>query len=154
MTPNALAMVDQVVAGFEDYPHYFAIEKYYTTGNTGPNVVIYLSKETPILAGPQAVSIGSGLRVECYTTTGANLGVSRMSVGTVSAGVVTWGVQELVVGDCRPTLIGGVPYDVPASYVRQNNQADMAGAVAAAVMVLLGVFVIVALYWRVFRLRG
>jgi len=153
MTTNAMAMVDQVLAGHGGYPHYFAREIYYTGTQNGPHVVVYLSKEMPVLAGLNVIWVGSGLRVECYTSMTTNAGAQRYAVYSFGGGNISWGVQDLVVSDCRSTLIGGIQYDVPSSVNYPGMQAAMASAASNVAMVLLLVFVLIAQYWRIFRSR-
>ena len=152
MTVNALSMLDQVLAGY-DYKHYFAREVYYTGTQNGPHVIVYLSDSDAIQVGSNSISLGSGVRVDCYTSMGTNVGAQRLSVSNYGGGNITWGAQDLVSSDSRPMMIGGVRYALPASQIRQNNQANMAGAAASFSGVLLGFFVCLALFWGLFRRR-
>jgi len=153
LTTNAQMIVDQVLAGYE-YQHYFAREVYYSGTQNGPHVIIYLSDEMPVLTGLNAVYCGSGVRVEAYTSLATNLGAQRLVVASFGGGNVSWGVQDLVLSDCRPSLIGGVKYDLPAAYNTQNTRANIAASVSAFSQVFLCVFVLIALFWRVFRRGG
>jgi len=152
LTANALALVDQVVSGSE-YKHYFAREVYYSGTQNGPHVIIYLSNAYPTLTGTNSVSLGGGVRVDAYTNMTTNTGAVRYSMSNYAGGNVTWGSNDLVLSDCRSTLIGGVRYDLPAAYVTQNNKANLAAAGAMASNLLLGFFVLVALFWTAFRKR-
>ena len=152
MTTNAQLIVDQVLAGYT-YKHYYAREIYYTGTQNGPHVVIYLSDEMPLLLGPNAIWCGAGVRVECYTSLTTNLGAQRLTVANFAGGNLNWGVQDLVLSDCRPTLMGGVLYDLPAAYNTRNVQANLASSASALSQVLLSVFVLIALFWSAFRRR-
>jgi len=152
LTANALSMVDPVLAGYE-HKHYFAREIYYSGTQNGPHVVVYLSDDIPVLMTASSVFLGAGVRVECYTSMTTNLGAQRLTVANYNGGNVSWGVQDLVLGSCRPTLIGGVRYDIPAAVAAQNNKASMATAAAAFSSALLSFFVCVALFWRLFDRR-
>jgi hypothetical protein len=144
-------MLDQVLAGYEEYPHYFAVERYYTGGSSGPNISVYLSKDVPVVVSASAVSVGAGVRVDCYTSAASVLGASRFSVSNVAQTAVSWGAQDFVCGDSQPTLIGGVRIDLPSSYVHQANQAGFAAAAFGAVIGLLLVFVVLIQSIRAFR---
>jgi len=152
LTTNAQLIVDQVLAGCE-YKHYFAREVYYTGTQNGPHVIIYLSDELPVLIGLNAVWCGSGVRVECYTNMTTNVGAQRFVVASFGGGNIIWGAQDLVLSDCRSSLIGGVQYDLPAAYNTQNVRANMAAAASAVSQVLLTVFVLIALFGSFFRRR-
>jgi len=144
-------MVDQVLAGHTEYRYYHAVERYYSSTQNGPHVVVYLSNSVPVLTGTNAVGVGAGVRVECYTSMTTNLGAQRFVIYNQAAANITWGVQELVVSSCGATTIGGVLYDLPASYMRQNVQADISSASASLAISFLLVFVLIALFWRAFR---
>jgi len=152
MTTNALSMVDQVLAGFR-YKHYFARELYYAGTQNGPHVQVYLSDTEPVLTGTNSVMVGPGVRVDCYTSMTTNAGAQRLAVVIQTTANISWGVQELVAGDCRQTSIGGVLYDLPSAIQAQNNKANMVSAAANVASLLLLVFVLVALYWQHFRRR-
>ena len=152
MTANALSMVDQVLAGY-DYRYYFAQEIYYTGTQNGPHVRVWLSNSIPILIGTNSISLAAGVRVDCYTSMTTNLGAQRYTVSNYGGGTVTWGVQDLVLSDCFPVVIGGVVFDLPGSHIRQNVQGNTAAAAASLANILLLFFVCVALFWTVFRRR-
>jgi len=114
---------------------------------------VYLSNSAPILTGLNSVSVGAGVRVDCYVNMTTNVGAQRLVVANTNGGIVSWGVQELVLASCRPALIGGVLYDLPSSISTQNNKANMAGAAADTAAVFLLFFVAVALFWQLFRRR-
>jgi len=145
-------MVDQVLAGYA-YKHYFAREIYYTGTQNGPHVIVYLSNDVPVLNSATNIWVGAGVRVECYTSTTTNLGAQRHAVYNQGAGNISWGVQDLVISDCQPTLIGGVRYDLPGSITAQNNRANMAAAAADFSSVFLLFFACIALFWGIFRRR-
>jgi len=152
MTVNALSMVDQVLAGYA-YKHYFAREIYYNGTQNGPHVIVYLSDDVPILNSATNIWTGPGLRVECYTSMTTNLGAARLTVANHAGGNISWGVQDLVLADCQPTLIGGVRYDLPASGGTANTKANMAAAAADFSTVFLGFFACFAFFWNIFRRR-
>ena len=152
MTTNAQLVVDQVLAGY-GYKHYFAREIYYTGTQNGPHVIIWLSDDVPILMGTNSIWCGAGVRVECYTSLGTNLGAQRYQVFNFGGGNLSWGVQDLVLSDCGSTMMGGVRYDLPAAYNTANVRANIAAAVSAGSQALLAVFVLIALFWGAFRRR-
>jgi len=152
MTTNALSMVDQVLAGYA-YRYYFAREIYYTGTQTGPHVMVWLSDGIPILTGANSISLGGGVRVDCYTNMTTNVGAQRYAVVNYAGGIVSWGAQDLVLSDCLPATIGGVVFDLPDSHIRQNVQANRASTAAVFADVLLLFFVCVAVFWGMFRKR-
>jgi len=153
LTANAQAAVDRVLAGYESYKHYFAREIFYSGTQNGPHVVVYLSNDPVVVTGARSVSIGSGVRVEYYTNMTANNSASRYQVFSQAGGNIVWGIQDFILSDANPTMIGGVLVDLPASFHRAQFRADAASAFAASANMLLAVFVLIALFWNIFRRR-
>jgi hypothetical protein len=145
-------MVEQALAGFA-YKHYFAREIYYTGTQNGHHVVVYLSDEVPVLNSATNIWVGSGLRVDCYTNMTTNLGAARLAVTNYGGGYISWGVQDFVLSDCQPTVMGGVRYDLPGAVSVQNNRANMAAASSNFASMLLFCSALLVLYCNLFRRR-
>ena len=139
--------VNRTLAGFDHFRHYFAIEPFYTAGQTGPNVIVWLSNTRPIIMSNNQVLLGAGVRVEVISNRTTTTNINRSRTLNFGGGTVGWTTQDFVLSDANPATIGGVQVALPSSYILNQTRAAHASAYSNTLAALLLGVVLIACFW-------